>query len=152
MKVEILDLWGLLFYENHIRVDKMQVVGDSKMIVDQVNRKCTLQVLFLESWELKIKELQEGFQELHLSRIYKEFNILADSLSKETLALEEGSFLVNYFVDNFLVSKEVLHIFRSLQLNAFLLFFLYKELEDCNNVSSEFSWFFGIPLGIWGAL
>ena len=75
----------------------LQIVGDSKLILDWFNDKCTLQVLALELSQMKIRELQEAFQDLKLSHVYKEFNQQADTLSKEALSLELSLFSVTYF-------------------------------------------------------
>ena len=83
----------------------------------------------MEPWQLKIRELREGFQELQISQI-EEFNTLTDTLSIEELVVEIGVLLANYFVDNFLVSEEVLQIFRSLQYIVFWIILCYKKLKN----------------------
>jgi ribonuclease HI len=105
-RAKLLALWGLLNFAKSIHVEHLQVVGDSKLIVDWINHICNLQVLNLESWQKRIRQLQEAFQELTITQVYREFNTRADLLSKEAVTLDPGTFIVKYFEDDTLVSKD----------------------------------------------
>ena len=50
---------------------------------------------------MKIQDLQEAFQDLQVAHIYREFNIVADSFSKEALLMETSSLLVKHFVGEY---------------------------------------------------
>lgn len=44
-RVELLALWGPLFFANKIHCVRLQVVGDLKLVVDWFNNNCNLQVM-----------------------------------------------------------------------------------------------------------
>ena len=84
-KSELLALYGLLVFVNHLGISHLQVVGDSKVVIEWDQRKNNLQVLFIEWWQASIKDIQESFQVLLFPHAFREFNLDVDFLSKKSL-------------------------------------------------------------------
>jgi hypothetical protein len=87
---ELLGVWALLSLAIRLHIYDLQVVGDSKIIIDWLNRKCDLQVMGLAFWKDRIKALILEFSALDFSHTYRDFNQEADELSKQALELPEG--------------------------------------------------------------
>jgi ribonuclease HI len=87
---ELLALWSILFFAHYKQVSCLQLVGDSKVIVDWFSFKHNLQVITLQPWLTRIRQLSENFQNLKIQHIYREYNREANQLSKQALHLEEG--------------------------------------------------------------
>jgi hypothetical protein len=51
MKVELLGLWGLLLLSSSFSIKKMMVVGDSKVTIDWINSKSSLNLIYLNFLE-----------------------------------------------------------------------------------------------------
>lgn len=47
-QAKLLALWGLLSYGNNIQFNKIQIDGDSKIVVDWFEHKCNLRVMALD--------------------------------------------------------------------------------------------------------
>jgi len=84
-RVEFLGVWALLTLASHLHLQDLQVFGDSIIVIDWLNQKCILQVLNLECWKDRIKDLYKDFRTLGFSHIYKEYNQQSDELSKIAL-------------------------------------------------------------------
>lgn len=88
---ELVRLWGLLvFLVSFIQESHIQIMGDSKIVINWFNMKGSLQNYILEPWQQKISQLQESFEECTISHVYWEFNSIADSLSKEAFSSPIG--------------------------------------------------------------
>jgi ribonuclease HI len=87
---ELLALWSILFFAQYKQISCLQLVGDSKVIVDWFSFKNNLQVINLQPWMSKIRQMSEKFQNLKVQHIYREYNKEVDQLSKQALQLEEG--------------------------------------------------------------
>ena len=87
---ELLALWILLYLALHKQVYSLQLVGDSKVIVDWFSYKNKLQVISLQPWMTRICQMSGRFQNIKIQHIYREFNREANQLSKHTLLMEEG--------------------------------------------------------------
>jgi len=89
-RAEILGVWALLNLENRLHIHDLQVFEDSRIFIDWLNHKCALKVLNLFYWKDRIKELIKYFRDLEFTHIYREFNQVADELSKKPLQQQEG--------------------------------------------------------------
>ena len=87
---ELLAFWVLLWVAQLFQISNLQVLRDSKVIIDWATNKSCLQVLSLEPWKMKIRELLLGSLQVDIQHTYKEYNEEADLLSKRALLLEEG--------------------------------------------------------------
>ena len=66
------------------------VLGDSKVIVDWVNEVHSIQSVDLHHWLGHVKQLIGFFNNLSFHHIYREFNKMADGLSKRAIGLVGG--------------------------------------------------------------
>jgi ribonuclease HI len=85
MKAEILGLWGLLFLAQRLSIRNLMAVGDSKVTIDWINDCSNLNLIYLHNWKEQIRCLKEGFEDIHFMHIHREFNTVADQLSKKAL-------------------------------------------------------------------
>jgi ribonuclease HI len=86
-KFEGATLWALFHVTNFYNIKKLQVFGDSRMVIDWINGKLEVASPHLEAIIDEIKNEKsklEWFEEKH---IYRELNSLVDQLSKEALRL-----------------------------------------------------------------
>ena len=65
----------------------LQVLWDSKVIMDWEIGLSILKVLCLEAWKRRIWDLQEVFEQLEFQHAYKDFDSWECSLSKGALDL-----------------------------------------------------------------
>jgi ribonuclease HI len=86
---ELLALWCILFFASYKKVTRLQLVGDSKIIIDWFTNDNNLQVISLQPWMTKIRMLSGSFQQLKAQHIYRVYNKEVDQLSKEALLLDE---------------------------------------------------------------
>jgi hypothetical protein len=56
----------------------LHVRGDTKIIIDWLNKKGQLQVIALECWKDRITELIQAFPRINCSHIYRELNVEVD--------------------------------------------------------------------------
>jgi ribonuclease HI len=88
-KGELLALWCILYFACYKKVKILQLVGDSKIIIDWFSHENNLQVVSLQPWMTKIRVLSGKFQQLKAQHIYREYNKEVDQLSKQAMQLEE---------------------------------------------------------------
>jgi ribonuclease HI len=89
-KGELLALWSILFFAHFKQVSYIQLVGDSKVIVDWFYLINNIHVINLHPWMSRIHELNENFHNLKVQHIYNEYNREVDNLSKHALKFDEG--------------------------------------------------------------
>jgi hypothetical protein len=77
----------------------LQVLGDSRIIIDWLNNKGKLQVNALECWKDRIKELNNAFSLISYTHIFRESNMEADLLSKRSLQEQEGKIKYHKWID-----------------------------------------------------
>jgi ribonuclease HI len=90
-KAELMGAWSTLYLANLLSIQKIQIPGDSKIIIDWLNHKSDLQVRLLEGWKQRIRLLRRKFSAIHFFHIFREFNKEADGLSKQALIAPEGN-------------------------------------------------------------
>jgi hypothetical protein len=92
-KGELLTLWCILCFENVLKVTRLFLEGDSKIIIDWFNNDNNLQVLSLQPWMEKIRRLSGSFLQLKEHHIYITYKKVVDKMCKEALQMyEEGVF------------------------------------------------------------
>jgi ribonuclease HI len=89
-KAELMGLWATLFIANYLSITKLQTLGDSKVIINWINKKGSLRVSALEGWKQRISELKEKFISTSFYHIYREYNKIVDAQSKKGLLESEG--------------------------------------------------------------
>jgi hypothetical protein len=71
-------------------IERLEVMGDSKLLMDWDNRKIRIENLGLGPIMLRVSEVKSQFSAITFSHIFREFNVQADSLSKDALSMREG--------------------------------------------------------------
>jgi len=57
-KVELLGVWATLLLEKHLSLHKLQVLGDSKVVIDWINKRGDLRACTIEGWKQRIIALR----------------------------------------------------------------------------------------------
>jgi ribonuclease HI len=99
-RVEFYALWILLKVAGEKNVSRLQVLGDSKLLMDWENGKNQITNMALSPIMELCLEKKKIFEEISFSHVYREFNYKADKLSKEALILQEGHLIEQEFRDN----------------------------------------------------
>jgi ribonuclease HI len=68
---------------SHLSFHRLQVLGDSKVVIDWLSNRGRLQASAIEGWKSRIKDLIKSFHAISFEHIYREFNVEADLLSKQ---------------------------------------------------------------------
>jgi ribonuclease HI len=89
-RAELLGVWASLSLAHRLGIDQLQVLGDSKIVVDWLNHKCNLFVSSLLGWMEKIRILVTLFNDIKFDHIYREENVEADTLSKNPSRFWKG--------------------------------------------------------------
>jgi len=79
--------WATLILDCRLSIIDMLMLGDSKIVVDWLNMKVSLQVVALESWKERIIEATLHFRNLSFDYIYREDNRKANITSKKALTI-----------------------------------------------------------------
>jgi ribonuclease HI len=97
-KDELLGAWVTLTLAKLWNITKIQVMGDSKVIIDWLNQKANLHAIDIEGWKRRTKALITNFQEISFHHIFWDFNKEVDRLSKQGLQDQKG-ILTYYTMD-----------------------------------------------------
>ena len=89
-KAELATLHMVLELAIKNNISQLQVFGDSKMVVDWVNKKIQINAPNLQQLLNAIRRLLESFSNLMISHIYRDLNTEAVRLSKLALLPEPG--------------------------------------------------------------
>jgi ribonuclease HI len=92
-KAELLGAWALLLLASRLSILEIYIRGDSKIIIDWLKGMGHLQVVALECWKDRIKEITKHFQKITYEHVYREGNTVADSLSKRALQQVPGKII-----------------------------------------------------------
>jgi ribonuclease HI len=91
--------WATITLAARLTVSDLHVLGDSKIVIDWLNRKGALRVANLDGWKDRIEELCPLFRSISFAHIYREENKQADRLSKKALYSCRGRIAYNLWVD-----------------------------------------------------
>jgi ribonuclease HI len=89
---ELIALWTLLETAKEKNLSKLQVFGDSKLVIDWARGINNIQNPRLASLLRDIKLTFRDFEWISFQHILRELNTKADELSKEALQLQKGAF------------------------------------------------------------
>jgi ribonuclease HI len=92
-KAELMGAWASLLIASLLNIHHLQVMGDSKVTIDWLNKKGNLQAINIEGWKIRIRELMAAFQGINFHHIYRESNEEADNLSKRALYSPKGKLI-----------------------------------------------------------
>jgi hypothetical protein len=80
-------------------IRKLQVMGDSKLVIDCSHQKVTATYVRLTPLLRNIKLSYQCFECLSFNHILRKINSKIDELSKEALSLPKGAFGLYEFID-----------------------------------------------------
>ena len=92
-------------------MQRIQVAGDSLVIVNWFQGSFSIASVVLEPWQGKIRALQGSFIDIHMQHISRTYNCLADDLSKRVLNLDPGCMKVDELSCGQLVSSVSFSVF-----------------------------------------
>jgi ribonuclease HI len=84
-KAKLMGAWETLSLASHMSLQRLQIMGDSKVVIDWLSNRGKLQVCAIEGWKARIKDLIKSFNLVSFEHIFKNFNMEADLLSKQAL-------------------------------------------------------------------
>ena len=73
-KEKLLGVWATLTLATHLSIQKLQVLGDSKVVIEWLTKKGRLQACAIEGWKIKILDLIKYFHEINFQHIYMDHN------------------------------------------------------------------------------
>jgi ribonuclease HI len=89
-KAELLGVWATLTITKLLNLRYIQVIGDSKVIIDWLDQKGKLQAINVEAWKQRTKDLVQFFNGISFHHIFREANMEASKLSKLALSTSKG--------------------------------------------------------------
>ena len=98
-RVELLALWGLLYFAEGMGLPELQVYVDSKIISDWINDVVVLSVLELDYWCSRVKSLRLSFNSFSFQHTYREHNHIADGILKDAIYLSCGQLSLQKFME-----------------------------------------------------
>jgi ribonuclease HI len=98
-RTEIIGLWNLLEATKEKYIQRLQVFGDSKLVIDWDMNKVNIQNIGLEPIMREIRETFNSFCWLSFHHILRELNSKADKLSNDVVLLNPGTFSLYEFHD-----------------------------------------------------
>jgi ribonuclease HI len=112
-RVELMGVWTTLYLSKIFNIQTLQIIGDSKLVIDWCNGRGSLHSIALEGWKDRIKRLCIYFTSLSFQHTYRDFNKAADALSKRALKDRDhsGKIVYTQWVDNEPGLTRSIHIF-----------------------------------------
>jgi ribonuclease HI len=104
-KAEHVALWSLLLHTNMLQLRKLQVFGDSQVVVDWINGVTSFQVRQLHLIMRQVRDFIENMEWFSCRHILRELNEVAYKLSKEALYLEVGTFIIQEYFENQMIKE-----------------------------------------------
>jgi ribonuclease HI len=98
-RVELLGTWAMLFLASRLQIETLQILRDSRIIIEWLRNKGDLQAISLLAWKDRIRTLQRSFNNLSYKHIFWAQNNTTDKLSKESLQKREGIITYNHWID-----------------------------------------------------
>ena len=89
-KAELTALWATLKIAKDKQIDKLNIHGDSKTVIDWAQERNNIRAPRLQNLLRAIWSIQPFFASLKFKHVYREFNTEADTLSKQALAIQPG--------------------------------------------------------------
>jgi hypothetical protein len=65
-----------------LRIKRLIAYGDSKVVIDQVNKACDVKKKIMNTYCAKLRKLEDHFEGLEFHHVSREINVAADVLSK----------------------------------------------------------------------
>ena len=103
-KAELLGLWAVLHSSQMMGIPLARIHGDSQVIINWDKGVSALSPPELLHWCRESQKLLKSFKDLSIIHIYREYNGIADCLSKQALTYSLGSGCFFEYFDDLLVT------------------------------------------------
>jgi ribonuclease HI len=110
-RAELLGAWASLHLATILNIEHLQLIGDSRVIIDWLNHIGKLHSIALLAWMDRIRSIQCHFKKLTFTHASREYNREADLLSKTTLQKKAGLISYNQWLDGHEGPTHVIKIF-----------------------------------------
>jgi ribonuclease HI len=98
-RAELLGAWATLHLAMRLNIEHLQLINDSKVVIDGLNNSGKLQSITLVAWMDHINNLLHHFKKLIFTHTSREFNREADLLSKTALQKQKGMIIYTHWMD-----------------------------------------------------
>ena len=68
-----------------LNIDFLQVEGDAKIVINQINKLCNIKSDTVKPLLKKVNKLKNNFTDISFEHIYRKYNTTADSLANHAL-------------------------------------------------------------------
>ena len=102
-KAKIMALWGGLLAACNLKLIKMHIYGDSKLIIESITGRQHLNIPDLQGWLRRTLHLWHRLGNPPISHIYRDNNMRADGLSKRGVNAVFGFMQVEHYRDRALI-------------------------------------------------
>jgi ribonuclease HI len=92
-KAELMGAWATLSLALHLSIKRLQILGDSKVVIEWLSNRGSLQVCAIEGWKARIRDMIRCFDVVSFDHIFRNSNRDANLLSKQALGEPEGSII-----------------------------------------------------------
>jgi ribonuclease HI len=69
---ELLGAWVVLTLAHRLSITDIHVIGDSKIVIDWLNNIGSLQVISIDCWKDRVRELIKHFSVITFAHVYRE--------------------------------------------------------------------------------
>jgi hypothetical protein len=101
-RAELIGVWTTLLLAKLLNIHSIQIIGDSKLVIDWCKGRGKLNNIALDGWKDHIIRLRNHFNDLTFTHSYRVFNKTTDDLSKRALLDSEhlGQIVYSMWTDN----------------------------------------------------
>ena len=110
-KAKLLGLWAVLHSSQMMGIPLARIFGDSQVIINWAKGISALSPPELLHWCRESQKLLKSFKDLSIIHIYREYNGIADRLSKQALTYSPGSGCFFEIFDDHLVTSDSFQLF-----------------------------------------
>ena len=108
---ELIGLWALLHTSQMMGLPKIQIFGDSYVIINWAKGTASLSPPDIIHWCRDIRKICSCFLELSFCHVYREHNQSVDRLYKKALSFAPGSGYYSEFYDGLLTTQDRFMLF-----------------------------------------
>jgi len=73
-RAELLGAWAILTLAQRLSITDIHIMGDSKIVIDWLNDIGSLQVISIDCWKDRVRELIKQFSVITFAHVYREEN------------------------------------------------------------------------------
>lgn len=127
-RAELIALWGALQCSLWLGIDNFLIFGDSFVLINSIQGRCSLEVLVLCNWIQLIKNIIPYFSAVSFQHVFQEQNREAYALSKLCLSLCPGFMFFEKF------SGKLMHYQNFVSPSGFMFFEKFSDGKGCGGM------------------